>query len=131
VRLGPFRRSARGVQTAWACCPLSVACKLAEQQRIEVGWSSMRIELLSARPIQCFRCWHYGHVRSNCRSKVDRKGLCFGCGSEGHSLRDCGTKPLCVVCRDSGFSHQHRLGSVSCGSMVMARNGGGSRRVKQ
>jgi len=63
IRLGPIRRTVRGIQSVWARCPLSAAFKLAELGNVELGWSVIRIELLRARPTQCYKCWHYGHVR--------------------------------------------------------------------
>lgn len=56
------------MQAVWARCPLVVAFKLAEKQRLEIGWSTIRIELLKARPVQYYRCWQYGHVRSTCKA---------------------------------------------------------------
>jgi len=79
-----------GMQSVWARCPLTAAFRLAEIGSVdELEWSVIRIELLRARPTQCYKCWHYGHVRSNCRSSQDRSGHCFGCGADDHSIREC------------------------------------------
>lgn len=75
IRVGPFRESIRGVQTVWARCPLNAAVKLADLQRIEAGWSAVRIELLQARPTQCYKCWNYGHLKNNCKAECDTRQL--------------------------------------------------------
>lgn len=79
IRVGPIRKNIRGVQSVWARCPLSSAIRLANLQKIEAGWSTMYVELLKGRPTQClsFKCWGYGHVRSMCKSSVDKSGNCF------------------------------------------------------
>jgi len=124
IRLGPIRRTMRGVQSVWARCPLTAAFKLAEKQKLQIGWSSVRVELLKTRPIQCFKCWHYGHVRGNCKSNVDRGGSCFRCGEKTHTIRDCSAVPRCVVCEDNGYGHSHRLGSIICESLRACRDSG-------
>lgn len=119
-RLGPIRRNLRGNQMVWVECPLGAAVRLAEMDKIGIGWSSVRIELLKSRPVQCFKCWHYDHVRGSCKASVDRSERCFGCGDSGHSVSDCSASPVCVVCRDTGLLHKHRLGSTVCGSLTSA-----------
>lgn len=131
IKIGPFRESSRGVQTVWAQCPLTAAVKLAELQRIEAGWSAVRVELLQARPTQCYKCWEYGHLRSNCRVSVDRQGSCFGCGSREHSVKDCGAPPCCLVCKDKGLSCSHRLGSARCESFVSRMRRTGKRGIME
>lgn len=114
IRIGPFRENLRGVQSAWVQCSLEAAFKLADLQRLSIGWSAVRIELLQARPTQCFRCWDYGHIRGNCKASLDRQGSCFGCGSRDHVLMDYWASPVCVVCRDKGLTSAHRLGFPRC-----------------
>jgi len=109
IRLGPIRRNVRGVQSAWVRCPLSSAVKLVDLQKVEAGWSAMHIELLKIRPTQCFKCWNYSHVRSICRASIDRSGNCFNCGKARHSIGNCNSLPNCVICREAGMSHSHRM----------------------
>lgn len=121
IRLGPIRKNIRGVQSAWAKCPLSSAIKLADLQKIEIGWSVMYVKILRGRPTQCFKCWGYGHVRSMCRSSVDKSGNCFNCGEAGHNIGNCSSAPKCIVCKESGRASNHRMGSTTCGSLEAAR----------
>lgn len=120
VNLGPFRESERGVRTVWVRCPLTTAFILAERQRIEVGWSSAKVEILKARPIQCYKCWEYGHIRNACKATIDRQGHCFNCGSVEHKLMDCKAPSHCVVCKEKGLPFKHKLGSLACGSLANA-----------
>lgn len=60
-----------GMGIAWVRCPLEYATKIAETGKITIGWTVVRLELLKKRPIQCFRCWKFGHVRNNCRAEID------------------------------------------------------------
>lgn len=79
-----------------------------------MGWTSVRVELLSARPMQCYKYWSYGHVRFSCTSEADRSRSCFNCGKEGHSLRNCSSPPCCVICVAEGRNGDYRLGSSKC-----------------
>lgn len=45
---------------------------IANKKKIKIGWTIVGVTLLKARPLQCFRCWHYGHVKDRCRSQIDR-----------------------------------------------------------
>lgn len=120
IRLGPIRSSLRGIQSVWVRCPLAAMVKMAETKYYEISWSTVRVDLLRTRPAQCFKCWHYGHVRG--QSSIDRSGNCFGCGSVEHKLGSCGVAALCVVCRDNGYKCSHRLGSATCESLNRFRN---------
>ncbi|KMQ90406.1 hypothetical protein RF55_9847 [Lasius niger] len=114
VKVGAIQPMRNGLNSVWARCPLAVACSLASKGKVCIGWSRVRVELLNERPIQCYKCWRYGHVRFACSSSVDRGRSCFNCGREGHALRDCQMSPHCVLCAEDGRNGDHRLGSVSC-----------------
>lgn len=80
------------------------------------------MELLQARPVQCYKCWKYGHVSSKCRSDVDRSDACFRCGLSGHVARNCNAAvPMCFPCREAGKPASHRMGSKGCDSVVIAQ----------
>jgi len=118
VRVGPCRPMRNGLMTTWVQCPLSAALKVSRRGRANLGWSVARVELLRARPVQCFKCWHFGHVRNNCGSSSDRTGHCFRCGGADHTSYNCSKDPHCVVCADLNFNSNHRLGSSYCRAMT-------------
>ncbi|XP_050452495.1 uncharacterized protein LOC126852055 [Cataglyphis hispanica] len=84
-------------------CPLNAALKVANLKKIKIGWTLARVELLDNIPVQCFKCWIYGHVRLACSSKEDFSGLCFKCGRKGHLANNCNLPPFvrCVIQKKS------------------------------
>lgn len=114
IRIGPIRMAWNGLGSAWARIPTGAAAKTCARGRIRIGWTMARIEVLEMRPLQCHRCLHYGHVKYVCRSKVDREGACYNCGEKGHQARSCKEQSTCVVCKDEGRPHGHRLGGPTC-----------------
>lgn len=114
VKVGTFRAMRNGLNMVWAKCSLVAASKIAAKKKVNIGWTCARVELLKARPIQCFRCWGFGHVRFSCSAKVDRSRCCFNCDNEGHSLKDCQRPSRCVVCAAEGRKDSHRTGSAPC-----------------
>lgn len=125
VIVAPITKMRNRLGMSWIRCPLSVAIKVASSGKIRIGWTVARVELSQARPIQCFRCWNYGHMRSNCKSAIDRTGSCFRCGNPGHSARQCNLPPRCVICEHGGRSFNHRIGSFNC--VTMKENGSRNR----
>lgn len=100
---------------AWISCPLETAVKIAEKGAVTLGWTRVKIELLKKRPVQCYKCWRFGHVRANCRSESDRTGACFRCGLAGHSVRECGAgMPRCCICEEDHKDFRYRIGSPRC-----------------
>ncbi|KAL6416662.1 hypothetical protein ACFW04_013268 [Cataglyphis niger] len=89
IRTGPIRQMNNGLYTIWVQCPLNAALKVANLKKIKIGWTLARVDLLDSRPVQCFKCWKYGHVRLACPSKEDFTGLCFKCGRKGHLANKC------------------------------------------
>jgi len=64
---------------------------------------------------QCFRCWHFGHAKINCRSDKDRTGACFRCGQVGHNVAKCDAGMLkCVVCEELRKESRHTIGTTRC-----------------
>lgn len=118
IKPGPIRTMANGLGMVWAQLPAVAAAKVADEGRIRIGWTVARVELLKVRPLQCYRCWSYGHVQSTCRSPVNRSGACFKCGQQGHVASMCNNAPHCVVCHDSGLEASHRLGGPQCAAQV-------------
>lgn len=97
LKVSPISAMRDGMGIAWAYCPLEYAIKIAEKGNITLGWTVVRTELMKKRPIQCFRCWKFGHARTNCKSDIDRIGTCFRCGTAGHPARECKSTPKCVI----------------------------------
>ena len=91
VRTGEIRRrSPMSIGFIWLRCPTTSARKIVEAGRILVGWISARVDALTARPLQCYRC--LGHVMQHCTSDADRSGRCYTYGATGRGIRR-GTAP--------------------------------------
>ena len=103
----------RAMESIWIRYPLSAARKLAQLNRIVIGWSASRVEILSPRPMQCFKCLRTGHVKAQCRA-MDRSGCCFRCGERGHAAKGCQALVKCPICSDLGAPAGHRMGSINC-----------------
>lgn len=73
-----------------------------------------RVEALTPRPLQCYRCLEPGHTRARCTTPLDRGNRCYRCDQPGHTARGCMEKPKCPLCSDIGRPSGHRLGSAAC-----------------
>lgn len=114
VKVGSIRQMASGLGAVWVQCPLATANKASALRRIRIGWTTARVEMLAARPLQCFKCWRFGHTKFNCGSQLDLIGLCFRCGVGGHAARNCSATPKCMVCDLKKLDSAHRFGSANC-----------------
>lgn len=121
VTIGSINKMANGLCSVWSRCPLMAAIKIAELGNLRIGWSLARVTLQQARPIQCFRCWGYGHVSVKYKPVVDRSGACFRCGKENHPASSCSAALFCVVCSRAALPEFHRMGSAACKSVEIAR----------
>nr|XP_012217284.1 PREDICTED: DNA-binding protein HEXBP-like [Linepithema humile] len=113
VKVGEIRRVGNS-GTAWVRCPLRAAKKLAQVGHIKTAWFPIKVELLEARPLQCFKCLERGHVRAKCPNNVDRSDTCYRCGTAGHLAKDCTAQANCAVCKAAGRQASHRLGGPAC-----------------
>lgn len=120
LKIGKLAPMRNGLYMTWVQCPLAIAIKIAATKKIQVGWTMAKLELLEPKPIQCFKCWGYGHVRSNCRSDKTRVGNCFNCGANGHVARLCTNELSCVPCRDISKRANHRMESRFCEARILA-----------
>ncbi|XP_046629516.1 uncharacterized protein LOC124309827 [Neodiprion virginianus] len=117
VRVGVPRRTPNGLYSAWAQCPLRAAVAVAKKGKVRIGWTTARVELLEARPRQCYKCWGFGHIGSMCKASTERRAACYRCSAEGHQARDCTANPKCAVCEGRGIDSAHRMGSGRCTSV--------------
>lgn len=104
-----------GLGNIWTKCPLSAANEIMKTGKIKIGWTIARAEILTPRPLQCYKCWEFGHVKYSCTSKIDRSQQCYTCGSTTHRAQACSiTSPKCVICEEKGLNNKHRIGSAMC-----------------
>lgn len=82
--------------------------RLSELGRVKVGWTRLRVRQM-VRPIRCYRCHGFGHVRAECKGK-DRTASCYRCGGTGHRAKECRGEPHCASCDAKG----HRAESTAC-----------------
>lgn len=114
-KVSPIINMRDDMGVAWINCPLQTAVRIAEKGAVTLGWTRVKIELLRKRPVQCYKCWYFGHVRTNCRSEVDRTGVCYRCGLTGHVAGSCNAgMPRCLICEELGKEFRHRIGSLRC-----------------
>lgn len=114
-KVSPIINMRDGMGVTWVRCPLETAVRVAERGTVTLGWTRVRVELLKRRPVQCYKCWHFGHARPNCRSENERKGLCFRCGQADHAIDTCRAGfPKCLICEDIGKDSRHRIGNTRC-----------------
>ncbi|GBP39671.1 hypothetical protein EVAR_25495_1 [Eumeta japonica] len=79
-----IRPAYRGTQTASVRLPAATAQKiLGEKGKIRIGWVNCRIRAVKT-PLRCYKCWHFGHTTVQCKSEVNRSGLCIKCGQTGY-----------------------------------------------
>lgn len=114
VKVGGIRKAPSGLGAVWVQCPAAAAKKLAAVGRVMVGWVSARIEVLTPRPMHCYRCLEKGHTRRRCTAPTDRGDRCYRCGQLGHTAGLCNGTPQCPLCKDLGRPASHRLGSKAC-----------------
>lgn len=115
VKVGEVRHGYGGAGSCLVSCPVPAAKVLVGKGRILVGWSSVRVVALAARPMRCYRCMGLGHTRPMCPASADRGDLCFRCGGTGHRAANCErTTPRCTICSESGRPSGHRMGGRSC-----------------
>lgn len=113
-KVGRIRKARDGMGQIWIQCPSTMAARICAENKIRIGWSWAKIEILKKRPLKCYKCLATGHVRQNCYSEIDRKGTCFNCGETGHHIGECRNRSYCPQCYEKGLSYMHRTGSYAC-----------------
>ncbi|XP_025266755.1 uncharacterized protein LOC112638758 [Camponotus floridanus] len=112
VKVGDIKPMRNGLGMVWLKCPLGVAVTVAKMEKIKIGWSIIKVELIHAREKQCFKCWRFGHLKYNCTSNIDRTKCCYRCGSEGHLVSACSKDTHCIICKENRKDANHRMGSM-------------------
>ena len=112
------KRSPKGMGAAWVQCPITSAKTLADKERITIGWTAARVEVLKARPMTCYRCMGRGHTANNCTLSTDRSKRCYNCCEEGHWAKNCTASSRCPVCSDESRPANHRFGGKACDSPI-------------
>ncbi|XP_050353678.1 uncharacterized protein LOC126775657 [Nymphalis io] len=114
VRCGVLQRGPGYMGMVRVTCPLTAAKKISDAGRLLVGWSSAKVCVLEQRPLRCFKCMGLGHTKVLCPFQVERGGLCFRCGVDGHKSAGCTEKLRYAVCADAGKPSGHVMGSGEC-----------------
>ncbi|XP_025271030.1 golgin subfamily A member 6-like protein 22 [Camponotus floridanus] len=120
VTVGAIRPTRTGLNNVWLRCPLKTAIAIANKGKIPIGWTIAKVELLQARPLQCYRCWRIGHTVRSCKVNVDYSDCCFRCGRKGHNARACQNPVRCVLCAKLKRESNHRVGSPQCEGVKIA-----------
>lgn len=121
IKFGTLRPMRNGLFSIWAKC-LSAAIEIANYGKIRLGWTYVRVDLLEARPTQCYKCWRFGHLKNSCTSKEDYSKACFKCGGKDHIASMFNFPPKCKICTEDGKEADHRLGSLQCTAERTRRN---------
>lgn len=114
IKVGEPQMSPNGLKSVWVRCPIPAANKLATAGKIKLGWVFARVDLLDARPLQCYKCLQPGHVRQKCPNDWDNSDRCYRCGGPGHRAQGCVAPPHCLVCEEAGKPAGHRMGGSAC-----------------
>ncbi|KAA5655357.1 hypothetical protein F3G58_31350, partial [Pseudomonas aeruginosa] len=84
VKVGEIKMGPGGTGQVLVRCPIAGVKKILAVEKLRIGWSVLRVQLLETRRLQCYRCHALGHVSARCPSSVDRSGECYRCGQTGH-----------------------------------------------
>lgn len=63
VKVSNIRRTRSGLGIAWVKSPVQSAVKIAKEKKMKIGWTIVKVELMKARPLQCYKCWMAGHTK--------------------------------------------------------------------
>lgn len=110
-----LRKSFGETQTALLKVPVEVANRAIERGHLRIGWVRCRVRLKKTNTLQCFKCWHYGHMSRTCTSTENRVDCCIKCGQKGHKIKMCRATACCAVCKDQKRRDvDHIVGSKNC-----------------
>ncbi|KAA5778584.1 hypothetical protein F3H09_32550, partial [Pseudomonas aeruginosa] len=114
VKVGEIKMGPGGTGQVLVRCPIAGVKKILAVNKLRIGWSVLRAQLLEARRLRCYRCHALGHVSARCPSSVDRSGECYRCGQTGHKSAGCTLTPHCTICAGTGRPAAHVSGGKAC-----------------
>ncbi|KYM93380.1 hypothetical protein ALC62_16022 [Cyphomyrmex costatus] len=114
VRVFSITTARNGMGTCVVKCPVRVANDLVDKKKINLGWTNARVTLFPGRRLQCHRCMQFGHVRTDCKSAIDRSADCYRCGQTGHVAKSCKNAAMCAICAAVVAPSAHRMGGPNC-----------------
>lgn len=124
LRVSDIQRTAKGVRIAWLQCSVEAAIMILNEEKLRIGWATVKCEMAPPKPLRCFKCLETGHSRQNCRSEIDRSNNCYNCGELGHSAAQCNKNPECIICKYYRKRYDHRIGSTRCTSITQEERRG-------
>lgn len=80
----------RGINVILSMKP-TVFNNLIKKGRVNIQWEHYNLREF-IKPLQCFNCWHFGHMAKYCRVKKK----CSNCGSEDHKVEKCQNNVQCT-----------------------------------
>lgn len=101
IKISNIKTTNDGRNVAWISCPANTAEKV-NRDGLDFGWGKIRTNKMLPKPVQCYRCLEFAHVRKMCKSLTDRSSSCYKCGASGHKASECNNEVNCIVCKDTG-----------------------------
>nr|XP_012217358.1 PREDICTED: uncharacterized protein LOC105669144 [Linepithema humile] len=114
ISCSPVRFVRGGLGVAYVRCPIAAAVGILEATRINIGWTTVRVEPMDPKPLQCFRCLAVGHTFQRCPESKDRRNCCYRCGEFTHRASECRNRIKCPACVDRGLKDDHLAGTLAC-----------------
>lgn len=74
IKISSIKTTNDGRNVAWISCPANTAEKV-NRYGLDIGWGKIRANKMLPKPVQCYRCFEFGHVRNTCKSHTDRSSL--------------------------------------------------------
>lgn len=108
IKIGNLRPNANNTQAVTIGLSKEEADKLINKKRIRIGIVECAVEERIDLE-RCRKCGAYDHHIKDCKGP-DRRNLCYNCGKEGHTGKQCNEKTICQLCE----KNDHRMGTSAC-----------------